>query len=51
MIATRGEDGKVKLKQSVNLVSAGVWEGTFWGSLIGLKLFFVRSFKDLNLKV
>ena len=36
VIATRREDGKVKLKQSVNLVSAGAWEGAFWGSIIGL---------------
>lgn len=36
VIATVREDGKVKLNQSVNLVSAGAVQGGFWGSLIGL---------------
>ena len=36
VVVTRREDGKVKLKQSVNLVSAGAWEGAFWGALIGM---------------
>lgn len=35
VIAHRREDGKVKLIQSVNLTSAGAWNGAFWGLLIG----------------
>lgn len=35
VIARRREDGKVKLTQSVNLTSAGAWNGAFWGLLIG----------------
>ena len=35
VIAHRREDGKVKLTQSVNLTSAGAWNGAFWGMLIG----------------
>lgn len=35
VIAHRREDGKVKLTQSVNLISAGAWHGAFWGLLIG----------------
>jgi len=36
VIVTRNEDGKIKLKQSVNLVSSGAWNGAFWGGLIGM---------------
>jgi uncharacterized membrane protein len=36
VIAHRREDGKIKLTQSVNLTSAGAWQGALWGSLIGL---------------
>ena len=36
VVATRREDGKVKLKQSVNLVGAGAISGAFWGGLLGL---------------
>ena len=36
VVVTRRDDGLIKLKQSVNLVSVGAWEGAFWGSLIGL---------------
>jgi len=36
VVARRREDGKVKLAQSVNLIGLGVWEGAFWGSIIGL---------------
>jgi uncharacterized membrane protein len=32
----RKEDGKVKVKQAVNLVGAGALGGAFWGMLIGL---------------
>ena len=35
VIAHRREDGKVRLTQSVNLTSAGAWNGAFWGLLIG----------------
>ncbi len=40
VIATRGPDGKLRLKQSVDLVGAGaatggLW-GAMWGSLVGL---------------
>tara|TARA_R110000772_G_scaffold227528_2_gene338294 strand:+ start:1530 stop:2042 length:513 start_codon:yes stop_codon:yes gene_type:complete len=35
VIAHRLENGKVKLTQSVNLVSSGAWYGAFWGLLIG----------------
>lgn len=36
VIATRREDGKIKLQQSINLTSEFAWHGAFWGSLIGL---------------
>lgn len=36
VIVTRREDGKIQLKQSINLTGIGAWEGAFWGSLIGL---------------
>ena len=40
MIAIRQSDGKVRLKQSINLVGAGAasggLSGALWGSLIGL---------------
>ena len=36
VVVRRREDGKVKLTQSVNLIGLGVWEGAFWGSVIGL---------------
>ncbi len=40
VVATRGPDGKLRLKQSVDLVGAGaasggLW-GAMWGSLVGL---------------
>jgi uncharacterized membrane protein len=35
-VVVRGEDGKVKVKQAVNLVGAGAVGGAFWGLLIGL---------------
>ena len=35
VVVHRREDGKVKLTQSVNLTSAGAWNGAFWGALIG----------------
>jgi uncharacterized membrane protein len=36
VVVTRREDGKIKLKQSVNLTSTFAWHGAFWGALIGL---------------
>ena len=35
----RKDDGKVKVKQAVNLVGAGALGGAFWGMLIGLLFF------------
>jgi uncharacterized membrane protein len=35
-IVVRNYDGKVKVKQAVNLVGAGTVGGAFWGMLIGL---------------
>jgi uncharacterized membrane protein len=34
-VAIRGPDGKVRLKQSVNLVGAGAATGGLWGGMIG----------------
>lgn len=36
VIATRKENGKIKLKQSTNMVGMGAFQGAWWGSLIGL---------------
>ncbi|MEM6898182.1 MAG: DUF1269 domain-containing protein [Pseudomonadota bacterium] len=36
VIVRRTEDGKIKLRQSINLVAAGAATGGFWGGLIGL---------------
>lgn len=36
VVATRDDNGKVKLHQAVNLTSAGAVGGGFWGMLIGL---------------
>ena len=36
VIVTRGDDGAVKLDQSVNLTAMGAASGALWGSLIGL---------------
>jgi len=35
-IVVRNHDGKVKVKQAVNLVGTGTVGGAFWGMLIGL---------------
>jgi len=35
-VVVRRRDGKVKVKQAVNLVGAGALGGAFWGMLIGL---------------
>ena len=35
-VVVRSLDGKVKVKQAVNLVGAGTVGGAFWGMLIGL---------------
>ena len=37
-VATRQQDGKVKVKQLNNLVGSGAFGGAFWGLLIGLLL-------------
>lgn len=34
-VVVRRQDGKVKVKQAVNLVGAGALGGSFWGLLIG----------------
>lgn len=36
VIVQRREDGKIRLKQMVNLTGTGALEGAFWGSFIGL---------------
>ena len=36
VVVTKGENGKVKLHQAVNLTAAGAVGGTFWGMLIGM---------------
>lgn len=36
VVVRRTDDGKVKLKQSINLVAHGAAAGSFWGALIGL---------------
>jgi uncharacterized membrane protein len=33
---TRGQDGKVKLHQAMNLTAAGATSGALWGGLVGL---------------
>lgn len=35
-LVTRGEDGSVKLHQSINTTLIGAASGAFWGSLVGL---------------
>jgi uncharacterized membrane protein len=35
-VVVRSQDGKVKVRQAVNLVGAGALGGAFWGMLIGL---------------
>jgi uncharacterized membrane protein len=35
-VVVRRQDGKVKVKQAVNLVGSGALGGAFWGMLIGL---------------
>lgn len=36
VVAVKGQDGKVKLNQTVNLTAVGAVSGGFWGSLVGL---------------
>lgn len=43
VVAVRDREGKVKIKQSVNLTGAGALGGAFWGMLIGL-IFLVPIF-------
>lgn len=38
VVAVRDDDGKVKIKQAVDLTAAGALHGGLWGSLIGLIL-------------
>lgn len=35
-VVVRGDDGKCRVKQAVNLTAAGAAGGSFWGLLIGL---------------
>jgi uncharacterized membrane protein len=39
VVVVRGQDGKVKVKQAVNLAGAGALSGAFWGMLIGMLFF------------
>jgi uncharacterized membrane protein len=36
VVVVRHEDGKIKIKQAVNLVGAGALSGSFWGLFIGI---------------
>ena len=36
VVATKDQEGKIKLHQAVNLTAVGAASGGFWGSLIGL---------------
>ncbi|MFC1960328.1 DUF1269 domain-containing protein [Chloroflexota bacterium] len=36
VLVVRSQDGKPKIKQSVNLAGAGALSGSFWGLLIGI---------------
>ena len=36
VVVTKGEKGKVKLHQAMNLTAAGALGGSFWGMLVGL---------------
>jgi uncharacterized membrane protein len=38
-VVVKNEQGKIKLKQAVNLTSAGAASGGFWGVLIGILFF------------
>ncbi|MEG3438529.1 DUF1269 domain-containing protein [Pannus brasiliensis CCIBt3594] len=38
-VVVKEDDGKVKLKQAVNLAAAGASSGSFWGLLIGILFF------------
>jgi uncharacterized membrane protein len=38
-VVVKGADGKVKLKQAVNLAAAGAASGSFWGLLMGILFF------------
>ena len=38
-VVVKDKDGKVKLKQAVNLTAAGAVSGSFWGLLIGTLFF------------
>lgn len=36
VVVKRNQDGKVKVKQAVNLAGAGALSGSFWGLLVGM---------------
>ncbi|MCF8133852.1 MAG: DUF1269 domain-containing protein [Synechococcus sp. Tobar2m-G35] len=36
VVVVRGDEGKVELRQAVNLTAAGAVSGGFWGTLVGL---------------
>ena len=36
VVAVKDENGRIKLNQLINPVSAGAWTGALWGGLIGL---------------
>jgi uncharacterized membrane protein len=42
-VITRNKEGKVKVKQEVNMIGAGALGGAFWGLLVGF-IFFVPIF-------
>lgn len=36
VVVVKKPDGKVKLRQAINLPALGAFQGTFWGALVGL---------------
>lgn len=36
VVVTKKKDGKIQIRQAINLPLLGAFEGTFWGALIGL---------------
>lgn len=36
VVVVKKPDGKIKLRQAINLPALGAFQGTFWGALIGL---------------
>ena len=41
VVAVKDANGRIKLNQLINPVSAGAWSGALWGGLIGL-IFSIR---------